>query len=223
MVIKRGPSEGLSLMNTHSTKNAFFKASSIEIYFTNILILSVAFPFPGVVKCWCGTIATMFSQAAQWDSHDLCRFSLVDVPSRWWRQLHVVRAISYVLPPRWQSGEICQAMAAVAFMMLNYALWFSPKGGWSPFCSVLLSCQRVTCSTIPVFSAWHCVLPLLSVVATGFPGHAGGWHLRKKPCVVLLPFSSIAFACGGTCPVVSGNLCVISLQTVLKCEGFANT
>ena len=40
---------------------------------------------------------------------------------------------------------------------------------------------------IPVFSARHCVLPLLSVVATRIPGHAGGWHLRRKPCVVLLP------------------------------------
>ena len=58
---------------------------------------------------------------------------------------------------------------------------------------VLLSCQRVTCSTIPVFSAGHCVLPVLSVVATGFPGHAGGWHLRKKKCVVLLYVSSIRF------------------------------
>ena len=31
-------------------------------------------------------------------------------------------------------------------------------------------------------------LPLLSVVATGFLWHAGGWHLRRKPCVVLLLF-----------------------------------
>ena len=29
----------------------------------------------------------------------------------------------------WQSGEICQAMAADAFMLFNYALWFTPKGG----------------------------------------------------------------------------------------------
>ena len=27
----------------------------------------------------------------------------------------------------WQSGANCQAMAAEAFMMLNYALWFLPK------------------------------------------------------------------------------------------------
>ena len=60
-----GPSEGVSLMNTHSSKYAFFKASSMEIYFTNILILSVAFPFSNVIECWCGTIDTKFSQVAQ--------------------------------------------------------------------------------------------------------------------------------------------------------------
>ena len=70
-------------MNTQSSINAFFKVSSIGIYLNNNLILSVAFPFIDVLKCWCGTIATMFSQAAQRDSHDLCRLSLMDVPSRW--------------------------------------------------------------------------------------------------------------------------------------------
>ena len=29
--------------------------------------------------------------------------------------------------------------------------------------------------------------PILSFVATGIPGHAGGWHLCRKPCVVLFP------------------------------------
>ena len=37
-----------------------------------------------------------YSQVAQHDSHDLCRFAILDVPSRWRRQLHVVRAIWYV-------------------------------------------------------------------------------------------------------------------------------
>ena len=84
ILVKCGPSQGLSLMNTHSSKNAFFKASSIGIYFTNILILSVAFPFSDVITCWCGTIAAMFSQIAQRHSHDLYRFfSLLNVPSRW--------------------------------------------------------------------------------------------------------------------------------------------
>ena len=57
------------------------------------MIPSVGFPFSHVIKCWCGTIATSFSQVAQRDSHDLGRFSLLDVPYRWRRQLHVVRAI----------------------------------------------------------------------------------------------------------------------------------
>ena len=35
MVVKRGTSEGLSLIYTHSSINAFFKASLIGIYFTN--------------------------------------------------------------------------------------------------------------------------------------------------------------------------------------------
>ena len=39
-------------------KKTFFKASSIGIYFTNIVILSVSlFFFFGDIKCWCGTIA----------------------------------------------------------------------------------------------------------------------------------------------------------------------
>ena len=51
----------------------------------------------------------------------------------------------------WQSGENCQAVAAGAFMLLGYTLWFSSKGECSPYCSVLLSCPRVVCSMIPVF------------------------------------------------------------------------
>ena len=80
----------------------------------------------------------------------------------------------------WQSGEICHAIADAAFTLFNYALWSSINCGWSLSCPDLLSCQRVTCSTIPVLSAWHCVLPLLSVVATRFPS--------RKPCVFLLLF-----------------------------------
>ena len=65
IVDKCGPSEGLSLMNIHSSKNAFFKASTIGIHFTNILIFSVAFPFSSVINSPC--------------FHKL----LLDVPSRW--------------------------------------------------------------------------------------------------------------------------------------------
>ena len=72
------PSEGVSLMHTIPPGE---RVSSIGIYFTNALILSVGYPFSHVVKCWCGTIAARFSQVAQRHSHDLCRFSLFDVPS----------------------------------------------------------------------------------------------------------------------------------------------
>ena len=85
----------------------------------------------------------------------------------------------------WQGGDTCQTTAAAVFMLFNYALWFSAKRGWSLSCPDLLSCQRVTCTTIPVLSAWHCVIPFLYVVATGFPGHAGGWHWSRNPCVFL--------------------------------------
>ena len=91
--ITLGPSEGVSPINTHSSKWAFFKVSSA------LWILSVGNPFCFVFKCWCGTIAARFSQVAQRHCHDLCRFSLVDVHSRWRRQLHVVRTIWYVWPP----------------------------------------------------------------------------------------------------------------------------
>ena len=42
------------------------------------------------------------------------------------------------------------------------------------------------CSLSAVFSAWHCVHPLLSVVATEIPWHAGGWQLCRKPCSRLI-------------------------------------
>ena len=88
----------------------------------------------------------------------------------------------------WQGGDVCQAKGTAAFTLFSYELRSSSNYGWSPFTPVLLSC-----SSIPVFSAWHCVLPLLSFVATRILGHAGGWHLRRKPCVFpflfLLDFS----------------------------------
>ena len=62
------------MMNTHSSKQAFLNVSSTGIYFTNALILSVVYPFSCVIRCWCGTIATRFSEVAQRDSHDFRRF-----------------------------------------------------------------------------------------------------------------------------------------------------
>ena len=72
MVVKRGPSEGLSLIYTHSSINAFAK-SLVGIFLQTIDPLPL-FLLSGVIKCWCGTIATKLSQALERDSHDRCRF-----------------------------------------------------------------------------------------------------------------------------------------------------
>ena len=86
--IALGPSEGASLMHTHSSKYAFFKVSSIGIYNERYLL---------AISLWVvASIVARFSQVLQRHSHDLCRFSLLDVPSWWRRQLHVVCAILYV-------------------------------------------------------------------------------------------------------------------------------
>ena len=175
---------GFSLMNIQFSVNAFFKVSSIGIYLKSNLILSVAFPFSNVLKCWCGTIATLFSQAAQRDSHDLCLFfffchgctflvatTIACCPCRSVR-------VTYTLAV----GSVVQ----IATRWLPKLLWCpATHWGFLPKADVL-SCQRFVCSMIPVLRAWHCVLPLLSVVATGIPQQAGGWHLRMRPRVVLL-------------------------------------
>ena len=67
----------------HSSTNTFFNVSPVGIQFTYNRPSETLFLFPGALKCWCGTIATMFSQAPRRDSQDLHCFSLVVVPSRW--------------------------------------------------------------------------------------------------------------------------------------------
>ena len=115
-------SEVVSVMHNHSSTKAFFEVLSIGIYFTSAFSLTACYPISLVIKCWCGTIAARFSQVAQRHSHVLCRFSLLDVPSRWWRQLHVVRAIKCVRPPhlmlaRWRNlpGYSCCSFYVVLF------------------------------------------------------------------------------------------------------------
>ena len=49
-------------------------------------------------------------------------------------------------------------------------------------CSVLATFS----STIPVFSALHCVFHTPAFDATGNFCHTGGWYLRRKSCVELL-------------------------------------
>ena len=143
-------------MKTHSSKNAFFKASLIGIYFTNTWILYVAFPFlwSYQVLVWhhCHQVITRCSAR---QSRPLpcfpcgCTFSMVTTvaccPCR------LVRVTSTLAVGR--VAQIAKRWLPKLFMLLDYTLWFSPKGECSPFCSVLMSCQRDTCSTNPVFSA----------------------------------------------------------------------
>ena len=81
--IALGPSEGASLMHTHSCKYAFFKVSWLGIHNERLetlcgLSLCLMLSSAWFQKCWCGTIAARFSQVAQRHSHDLCRFSLLN-------------------------------------------------------------------------------------------------------------------------------------------------
>ena len=131
----------------------FFKASLVGIQFTNNRPSVSLFLFPGALKFWCGTIATMFL-ASSWtrQSRPLLFFPswlyILDGEDNC--MLSVPLSTSDLHFSCWQRGENCQAVAAGAFMLLGYALWFSSKGGCSPFLS---SCPRVVCSMFPVFQA----------------------------------------------------------------------
>ena len=84
MVVKRSPSEGLSLMYTHSSINAFFQGLTDWDLLYKQMILCVAFPFlwSYQVLVWhhCHQVITSFSAR---QSRLFAVFSLVDVPSRW--------------------------------------------------------------------------------------------------------------------------------------------
>ena len=66
----------------------------------------------------------------------------------------------------------------------------------------------------PIFSAWDCVLPLLSVVSTAIPWHAEGWQLRLLDC-------SFESRCA-VCLVVSDSLRGRSIHAMLTYEGPAS-
>ena len=89
----------------HSSTNTIFKVSLVGIQFAHYRPSETLFLFPWGLKCWCGTIATMFLQAPGRDSHDFCCFSLVDVPSRWRRHLHVARTIKHERPSQQQMAK----------------------------------------------------------------------------------------------------------------------
>ena len=129
IVVKRGSSEGLSLMNTQSSKNAFFKASLIWNYFTITLILSVAFPllrsYQVLVWHHCHQV---FTSCSARQSRPLpffprgCTFSMVTtIACCPCRSVRVTSTLAV--------GRVAQIATRWLPMILNYALWFSPKGG----------------------------------------------------------------------------------------------
>ena len=67
----------------HSSTNTFFKVSPFGIQFTHNRPSETLFLFPGSLKCWCGTIATMFLPSWTRQSRPLpffprgCTFSMV--------------------------------------------------------------------------------------------------------------------------------------------------
>ena len=90
MVVKRAgtfivhcTSKELSPIYIHSSMNAFFKASMIEIYFITIDPLC-GFSFsPELSSAGVAPLPPRFHKILNETVTTFCRFSLVDVPSRW--------------------------------------------------------------------------------------------------------------------------------------------
>ena len=177
-------------MNTLSSKNAFFNASLIGIFFTNTLILSVASPLRSYQVLVWNHCPTTF---AVLDGDDNCMLSVPFSTS----DLHL---------SCWQSSANCHAMAAEAFMMLNYALWLLPEADVPLlFClAVLLTCYLLHDSRLLGLtlrpSAPVCCCHRVSW-ARGRPALAQGSRALSS-----FSFSSIGSACDGMCPVVSSSL-----------------
>ena len=177
-------------MNTHSSKNAFSKASSIGIYFTNTLIFSVTFhllqSYHVLVWHHCHHVFTSCSARqsrllpffASWmyllDGDDKCMLSVPFNTS----DLHI---------SCWQSSEIFQAMAADAFMFPNaddllFAL--------SCFLANVLPALRFPSSRPDTASFRSCLLlPRETNICAG------------SRALSFFFSSSIGSACHGTCPV----------------------
>ena len=134
---------------------------------------------------------------------------------------HSVRVISTFAV--WQSGEICEVIAAAAFTLFNYALWSSSREDGLIFVQSCSLATMLPASQIP--SSWpDTAFPLLTFVATGLLGHAGGWHLRRKPCVFPLLFLLDFSAPVGFYKVFQAatEKC-LSLHALWKCQGLGST
>ena len=120
--------EHRDLDSVWSFRRAFFKVSPVGIQFTCNRPSETLFFFPGALKCLCGTIATMFSQASGRDSQDLLAvfpswLHLLDGEDNC--MLSVPLSTSDLHYNCWQSGENCQVVSTGAFTLLGHAFWFS--------------------------------------------------------------------------------------------------
>ena len=206
----------------HSSTNTFFNVSPVGIQFTYNRPSETLFLFPGALKCWCGTIATMFSQAPRRDSQDLHCFSLVVVPSRWWRQLHVVRAIKYEWPSqkllaKWRKlpggvrrgFHVAVPRILILFegLLLSVFLYF--------WCLAHALSARCFPSCRPDTASFRSCL----LLPPGFLGTREAGICAGSRAWFSFSFSSFGSARGGLCPVISGSVREMSLQALMKFEG----
>ena len=154
-------------------KHVFFNVSLVGIQFTYNRPSETFFLFPGALKCWCGTIATMFWQAPGRDSPDLYCFPswlyLLDGEDNC--MLFVPFCTSDLHYDSWQSGEKFTGGGRRAFTLLCYAFWFSSKGCSSPCFSMFFCClaHALSARCFPSFRPDTAFQERMSVVATGIP------------------------------------------------------
>ena len=90
---------------SHSSNTPCVRSRRLESTIRAVMLSVVHFPLSGIQKCWCGTIATMLSQASGRDSQGLRCFSLVLATSRLRRQLHVVGSVKHERPSLQQMAK----------------------------------------------------------------------------------------------------------------------
>ena len=128
-VVKCGPSEGLSLMNTHSSKNAFFKASSnwdlIYKHFDPLCGLSLLRYHQGLVRFIAASFHKVLSETATTLAVFPRECTCSMVTTKACCPCHLVRVIS-TLAVEWRNlpGDGCRSFHVVQIRTL-----VSPRGG----------------------------------------------------------------------------------------------
>ena len=123
-------------------------------------------------KCWCGTIATTFSQVPGRDSQGHRLFPscshLLNCDDKC--ILSPVLSTSGLHYSRWQSGEICQVLSTGAFTLFCHVVHGFKEDFMSFFVPfVLVSCSRVCLLDVSRLLGLTLIFSLLSVVATRIP------------------------------------------------------